>query len=77
MHTLHPHALTEYEVSNLTVAELGTHNDYKQTLHLHGLSSYEILDDQVFQISYHIAQWESARPNLDLPKIEARSKVSA
>ena len=48
MHTLHPHALTEYEVSNLTVAELGTHNDYKQTLHLHGLSSYEILDEQVF-----------------------------
>ena len=23
------------------------------------------------------AQWESARPNLDLPKIEARSEVSA
>ena len=23
------------------------------------------------------AQWESARPNLDLPKIEARSDVSA
>ena len=25
----------------------------------------------------HTAQWESARPNLDLPKIEARSEVSA
>ena len=25
----------------------------------------------------NIAQWESARPNLDLPKIEARSEVSA
>ena len=25
----------------------------------------------------YIAQWESARPNLDLPKIEARSEVSA
>jgi len=24
-----------------------------------------------------IAQWESERPNLDLPKIEARSEVSA
>ena len=24
-----------------------------------------------------IAQWESARPNLDLPKIEARSEVSS
>ena len=24
-----------------------------------------------------IAQWESARPNLDLPKIEARTEVSA
>ena len=23
------------------------------------------------------AQWESARPNLDLPKIEARGEVSA
>ena len=28
--------------------------------------------------NYHTnAQWESARPNLDLPKIEARSEVSA
>ena len=27
--------------------------------------------------SIHTAQWESARPNLDLPKIEARSEVSA
>ena len=25
----------------------------------------------------HIAQWESAQPNLDLPNIEARRKVSA
>ena len=27
--------------------------------------------------SVHNAQWESARPNLDLPKIEARSEASA
>ena len=26
---------------------------------------------------YNSAQWESARPNLDFPKIEARSEVSA
>ena len=30
-----------------------------------------------YNVHMHTAQWESARPNLDLPKIEARSEVSA
>ena len=30
-----------------------------------------------FYFIVNIAQWESARPNLDLPKIEARTEVSA
>ena len=34
-------------------------------------------EDVVSDASVRTAQWESARPNLDLPKIESRSEVSA
>ena len=30
-----------------------------------------------YLFEHPIAQWESVRPNSDLPKIEARSEVSA
>ena len=34
--------------------------------------------DQLYKVvTVDNAQWESAQPNLDLPKIEARSEVSA
>ena len=36
-----------------------------------------LLSKTLISIHFVNAQWESARPNLDLPKIEARSEVSA
>ena len=46
---------------------------YRDTLWLE-----DILTDHAPDVrGWTIAQWESARPNLDLPKMEARSEVSA
>ena len=41
--------------------------------------SYQVYVTHTFyhMTHLHTAQWESARPNLDLSKIEARSEVSA
>ena len=44
-------------------------------VHFQSLKTVRLLKTQIW--SDIIAQWESALPNLDLPKIEARSVVSA
>ena len=46
-------------------------NDYRVPL------VSDTVQDDTNEDDDNIAQWESARPNLDLPKIEARSEVSA
>ena len=41
------------------------------------LHEVEVCSEEYEGNNDYIAMWESARPNLDLPKIEARTEVSA
>ena len=49
----------------------------KKQLQFFNLKTTVYLVKEKTSYSEDNAQWESARPNLDLPKIEARSEVSA